>query len=72
MLIPTPVIGTILGGVAGAFLAVAAVEYRNTRSWRPALRASGAYLAGCLASKVVEGVIAATMLAVFVWRGFFA
>ena len=61
-------IGALPAAIIGALAGVILVEYRRRRDWREALRAGGGWLAGCLASRVVQLIIAVLMIAIFVWQ----
>jgi uncharacterized protein YqgC (DUF456 family) len=61
-------IGAVPGGLIGALVGVTVVEYMQHRNLTRAGRAAGGWMAGCLASKLVEVLIALTMIAIFVWQ----
>ena len=61
-------IGALPAAVIGTLAGILLVEYRRRRNWREALKAGGGWLAGCLASKVVQVSIAVLMIAIFVWQ----
>ncbi len=59
--IPVPVLGTLIGGVAGVFLA----EYARAREWRAALGGSGLALRVILVGMGLELAFAAAILLTF-------
>jgi uncharacterized protein len=61
-------IGAGVGGIAGALVAVIGVEYVHRKDLRLAVKAGGGWLAGCLASRAMQFVIAFLMVIIFVWR----
>lgn len=61
-------IGAGPGGIIGALLGVIGVEYLHRRDLRAAVKAGGGWLAGCLASRLMQFVIALVMVAIFVWQ----
>ncbi len=61
-------IGAMPGGLIGALVGVTLVEYLQHRNLKQAGKAAGGWMAGCLASKLVEFLIALTMIAIFVWQ----
>jgi len=64
-------IGAAPGGIIGALGGVVAVEYLNRKNLRDAIRAGGGWLAGCLASRVAQFLIALAMVVIFVWQAGF-
>ncbi len=58
--VPTAILGTLLG--------IFIVEYRRRRDWAEALKAGGGWLAGCLASRGLQFLLALGMIAIFVWQ----
>lgn len=64
-------IGAAPGGIIGALIGVIGVEYRHRKNLRDAIRAGGGWLAGCLASRAVQFIIAFAMVALFVWQAGF-
>ncbi|HQV70256.1 MAG TPA: DUF456 domain-containing protein [Thermoflexales bacterium] len=65
-----PVIGSIFGAVIGSVLAVVAVEYAMRRDRAAALKASKAYLMGCVVSQLVDVGLSALMILIFAWQAF--
>jgi uncharacterized protein YqgC (DUF456 family) len=63
-----PIIGSIFGVVIGGVLGVIMVELLRKRQVRPALQASGQYLAGCILGQMVEFLLALLMVLLFVWQ----
>jgi uncharacterized protein len=61
-------IGAVPAGLIGTLTGILVVEYLHRRDWAEALKAGGGWLAGCLASKIVQFVIGLLMIGVFVWR----
>ena len=61
-------IGAVPGGLIGALVGVTLVEYLQHRNLAKAGKAAGGWVAGCLASKLVEFLIAFTMIAIFIWQ----
>jgi uncharacterized protein YqgC (DUF456 family) len=61
-------IGIGVGGIVGALAGVIGVEYLHRKDLRSAVKAGGGWLAGCLASRGVQIVIALAMIAIFVWQ----
>ncbi len=61
-------IGAGPGGIIGALLGVIGVEYLHRKDIRAAVKAGGGWLAGCLASRFMQFLIALVMVAVFVWQ----
>ncbi len=64
-------IGAAPGGIIGALAGVIGVEYHHRKNLRDAVRAGGGWLAGCLASRAVQFVIAFVMVVLFVWQAGF-
>jgi len=64
-------IGAAPGGIIGALGGVVAVEYLNRKNLRDAMRAGGGWLAGCLASRLAQFLIALAMVVIFVWQAGF-
>lgn len=65
-------IGAAPGGIIGALGGVVAVEYLNRKNLRDAMRAGGGWLAGCLASRLAQFLIALAMVVIFVWQAGFS
>jgi uncharacterized protein YqgC (DUF456 family) len=61
-------LGAIPMGIVGALIGVVGVEYLRRRSMGHALKAGGGWLAGCLVSRAFQFMIAAVMIALFVWQ----
>lgn len=61
-------IGAGPGGIIGALIGVVGVEYLHRKDLRAAMKAGGSWLAGCLASRLVQFFIALIIVAVFVWQ----
>jgi len=61
-------IGAVPGAILGAFLGVALAEWYQHKDWRKAFKAAGGWLVGCTLSGVVQLLIAALMIAIFVWQ----
>ncbi len=61
-------IGAGPGGIIGALVGVIGVEYLHRKDLRAAVKAGGGWLAGCLASRFMQFLIALAMVAVFVWQ----
>jgi len=61
-------IGALPAAIIGTLAGIVLVEFRRQRSWREALKAGGGWLAGCLASRAVQFIIAVLMIAIFVWQ----
>lgn len=64
-------IGAAPGGIIGALGGVVAVEYLDRKNLRDAMRAGGGWLAGCLASRLAQFLIALAMVVIFVWQAGF-
>jgi uncharacterized protein len=65
--LPVPIIGTVFGAVAGTMLGVFIVEMLLKGQVAPALKTSGAYLAGCLVARVIELTFCFVMLGIFLF-----
>jgi len=61
-------IGSVPAGLIGTLVGILVVEYLHRHDWVEALKAGGGWLAGCLASKIVQFIIGLLMIGVFVWR----
>jgi uncharacterized protein YqgC (DUF456 family) len=61
-------IGAVPAGVIGTLVGIVGVEYVHRRNLAEAIRAGGGWLAGCLASRLVQFMIGLVMIGVFVWR----
>jgi hypothetical protein len=61
-------VGAVPGGLIGALVGVTLTEYVQHRDLKKAGKAAGGWAAGCLASKLVEILIALSMIAIFVWQ----
>ena len=59
-------IGAAPAGIIGALIGVIGVEYLHRRDLKAAARAGGGWLAGCLASRVMQFLIALAMTVIFV------
>lgn len=64
-------IGAVPMGIIGTLLGIFIVEYRQRRNWIGALKAGGGWLAGCVASRGVEFLLALAMIIIFVWQAGF-
>ncbi len=64
-------IGAAPLGIIGTLLGIFIVEYRRRRDWVSALKAGGGWLAGCVASRGVQFLLALAMIVVFVWQAGF-
>ena len=64
-------IGALPAAIIGTLTGIVLVEFRRQRSWREALKAGGGWLVGCLASRAVQFVIGALMIAIFMWQAAF-
>jgi uncharacterized protein len=62
ILIPIPIIGSIIGGMVAVFL----VEFARVREFRAAMRSGGAALKMMLYGMIVEFVCAAVIVAIFI------
>ena len=67
-----PIIGTLFGAAVGSVLGTMAMTLVERRSARQALDAGRVYLVGCALSALLEVVFSIIMIAIFVWRAFFA
>jgi uncharacterized protein len=65
--LPVPIIGTVFGAVAGTMLGVFIVEMVLKGQAAPALKTSGAYLAGCLVARIIELTFCFIMLGIFLF-----
>lgn len=61
-------IGAVPAGILGTLLGIFIVEYRRRRAWAEALRAGGGWLAGCVAARGLQFLLALAMIAIFVWQ----
>jgi uncharacterized protein len=61
-------IGIGVGGIIGALVGVIGVEYVHRKDLRAAVKAGGGWLAGCLASRAMQFIIALLIVVIFVWR----
>jgi uncharacterized protein YqgC (DUF456 family) len=59
-------IGAAPGGIIGALIGVIGVEYIHRKDIKAAARAGGGWLAGCLASRVMQFLLALAMVTIFV------
>lgn len=59
-------IGAAPGGIIGALIGVIGVEYFHRQDLKAAARAGGGWLAGCLASRVMQFLLALAMVTIFV------
>ncbi len=66
--LPVPIIGTLIGAALGTAIGAFLVEMLVRAQVGPALKTSGAYLAGCMVARVVELTFCFIMLGIFVWR----
>jgi uncharacterized protein len=64
-------IGAAPGGIMGALIGVIGVEYLNRKDLRAAARAGGGWLAGCLASRVMQFLLALAIVTIFVLQAGF-
>lgn len=64
-------IGAVPAGIIGTLLGIFIVEYRHRQDWVEALKAGGGWLAGCVASRGVQLILALAMIAIFVWQAGF-
>lgn len=64
-------IGAVPMGIIGTLLGIFIVEYRHRGDWLEALKAGSGWLAGCVASRALQFLLALAMLAVFVWQAGF-
>jgi uncharacterized protein YqgC (DUF456 family) len=64
-------IGAAPGGIIGALIGVIGVEYIHRKDLGAAARAGGGWLAGCLASRVMQFLIALVMVTIFVFQAGF-
>ncbi len=64
-------IGAVPAGIIGTLLGIFIVEYRHRKDWAEALKAGGGWLAGCVASRGVQLILALVMIAIFVWQAGF-
>lgn len=61
-------IGIGPGGIIGALVGVIGVEYLHRKDLKAAVKAGGGWLAGCLASRAMQFLIALLMVVIFVWQ----
>lgn len=61
-------IGIGVGGILGALAGVIGVEYVHRKDLRAAVKAGGGWLAGCLASRAMQFLIALAMILIFAWQ----
>jgi uncharacterized protein len=61
-------IGVGIGGILGALIGVVGVEYLHRKDMRAAIKAGGGWLAGCLASRFMQFLIALLMVLIFFWQ----
>ncbi len=61
-------IGIGPGGIIGALVGVVGVEYMHRKDLRAAVKAGGGWLAGCLASRTMQFLIALLMVIIFAWQ----
>jgi hypothetical protein len=59
-------IGAAPAGIIGALVGVIVVEYLHRKDLKAAVRAGGGWLAGCLASRAMQFLIAFLMVLIFV------
>jgi uncharacterized protein YqgC (DUF456 family) len=59
-------IGAAPGGIIGALIGVIGVEYIHRQDLKAAVRAGGGWLAGCLASRAMQFILALVMVTIFV------
>jgi uncharacterized protein YqgC (DUF456 family) len=64
-------IGALPAAVAGTLVGILVVEYQHRKDWADALKAGGGWLAGCIASRVLQFVLGIVMIGIFVWRAGF-
>lgn len=67
-----PIVGTLFGAAVGSVLGTMTLTLVERRSVRQALNAGRIYLIGCALSALLEIVLSLIMIAIFVWRAFFA
>ena len=60
-------IGAAPAGIIGALIGVIGVEYLHRQDLKAAVRAGGGWLAGCLASRAMQFLIALLMVTIFVF-----
>ncbi|NJM39397.1 MAG: DUF456 domain-containing protein [Anaerolineae bacterium] len=63
--LPVPILGTLIGAIAGTMLGVFIVEMLLKGQTGPALKTSGAYLLGCFVGRIVELTFCFIMLGIF-------
>jgi uncharacterized protein YqgC (DUF456 family) len=61
-------IGIGVGGIVGALAGVIGVEYVHRKDLRAAVKAGGGWLAGCLASRAMQFMIALVIVVIFFWQ----
>jgi len=61
-------VASLPGAIVGSLVGLLAVELFRARDWRHALKASGGWIVGWLASTVVQIVVGLIMIAVFWWQ----
>jgi uncharacterized protein YqgC (DUF456 family) len=61
-------IGAVPGALLGTLVGIVLAEYYRRRDWSEAFKVAGGYLVGCTLSGGVQFLIAALMIAVFVWQ----
>jgi uncharacterized protein len=64
-------IGIGVGGIVGALVGVIGVEYLHRKDLKAAMKAGGGWLAGCLASRAMQFLIALLMVVIFLWQAGF-
>ncbi len=65
-----PIVGTLLATILGAIAGMVAVEALDKRDLRVALRTTRGYMAGVLASSLLEAMLAIAMILIFAWQAF--
>lgn len=65
-----PLVGPIIGTLAGASFGIVLVEYLRQRTWRRAWQVAAAYVAGYVLAGLAQIAICATMIALFMWQAF--
>jgi len=61
-------IGALPGALLGAIAGVVLAEWYRRKDWEEAFKVGVGWAAGCLLSGVVQFVIAAVMILIFVWQ----
>lgn len=61
-------IGAIAGAIIGALLGIVVAEWRRREDWREAIKVGGGWLAGCALSAILQSIIGALMILIFIWQ----